>query len=95
MLHSCSPPIVILEQPAQSLPNLNTPGFLRRHSADEFIPDALMGALLVVVNYVIGDGPDQRLSSQEDHLIEALRLDRVVFLPLAWASFFRASSMKR
>jgi len=39
-------PIVVLEKPAQAVPSLDDSAALRRRPADDFIPDALMTALL-------------------------------------------------
>ena len=68
--------MVILEQPAQSLPDLNTPLALTPHTVDHHVSDALVTSLVMVMRNVFCDRVSKRFSPQEDHLIETLRLDR-------------------
>ena len=68
--------IVVLEEPAQALSDVDSSLAFRHRSTDQHVPKTLMATLVVVMCRVLGDCTNQRFSSKKDHLVKALRLDR-------------------
>ena len=68
--------MVVVEQSAQSLRDLDATHALGLRSTDEPVPNALMTTLIVIVGGELRDRSDEGFSPQKDHLIQTLRPDR-------------------
>jgi hypothetical protein len=69
--------IVIIEDPTEALttPNATTPQ-RPRHMVDEFVPEALVVALTMIVLDELGERPSQVVFAERDDPAQTLVLDR-------------------
>jgi len=67
--------MIVVQQPAKSLLDLDAPQTLGLSPADDLVSNPLVAALVMVVRRVFRDGSIERILPEEYHPIQALGLD--------------------